>query len=281
MKKNIKTIIVTAAMVAITIPAFAATATSTKSHKAFEGSRGIASTTRATSTQARITNDQNRGTDEINTRLNSLLSLYNRVQDLKNVSDADKASIKSNLQQEVASLNALRMKIASDTSTSTIKADIQSIISANRVYALVIPKTQIIIAADRTNTLVTMISAVIAKVQLRIASSSVLVASSTQALLSDMSAKLTDASAQAKAATAEVVSLIPDNGDKKIAASNKVALKDAKKKIQAAQQDIVIARKDLESVRQILSGNMPKKDSMATTTPKIKKATATSTKLKK
>ena len=62
--------------------------------------------------------------------------------------------------------------------------------------------------------------------------------------LADMNAKIADANVQAQAAVTETASLQPDNGNATVMASNTATLKDARTKIQTAQQDLVKARQD-------------------------------------
>ncbi|MEI8249282.1 MAG: hypothetical protein WCG07_02180 [Candidatus Taylorbacteria bacterium] len=273
MKFNTKIIATTASIItlaSIAIPAFANTASTTipripthiQNRKEMMGSTTrpfIGSTTR-------MMNLQNRGDNELNKRIASLYALTARIQGMKKLSDADKTALRNDLQQEITSLNALRAKVTSDTSSTTLRADIKNITEGNRVYALVMPKTQILAAADRVDTIVALMNTVGTKIQARLASSTTNPnIAQAQALFADYTAKIADASAQATSAVAEVTSLVPDNGNKTVAASNLAALKDAKKKIQAAQQDIVAARKDLEGIKQILRGGQVHDETASTT----------------
>ncbi len=72
--------------------------------------------------------------------------------------------------------------------------------------------------------------------------------SASVSALADMNAKVAGANAQASAAVTEIANLQPDNGNATIMASNTAALKDARTKIQAAQQDLVAARQDSGSI---------------------------------
>src|SRR5581483_9804890 len=66
--------------------------------------------------------------------------------------------------------------------------------------------------------------------------------------LADMNAKISDANTKANAATSEVAGLKPDNGDQTVMQSNLATMKDARSKIQAAQQDLIAARKDAGTI---------------------------------
>ena len=191
---------------------------------------------------------QDRSDQEINARLASLEALASRIRQMQKLSDSEKASLQSDVQNVIDQLTALKAKIAADTDAATIKTDTQSVAKAYRVYMLVLPKVQILAAVDRINTISTNFIAVITKLQAALGQvPSGSNTASISAALADMTAKVTEAQSQAQAASAEVISLVPDNGDKTIAASNKKALKDARTKIQAAQKDLVAAQKDAKT----------------------------------
>lgn len=197
---------------------------------------------------------ETKGDTMVDQRVQSLTDLITRVQGMKNVSDAEKTSIISGIQSEVSDLGALKARMASSStalSTSTLKANLQSITQGNRVYALVEPRIRIITVADRIQTIVGLMTTLSTKLQTTHAAmtaSSTATNPSVQALLSDINAKLADATAQSQAAIAEVTPLQPDNGDKTVLASNTATLKDARLKVQAAQKDIESARQDIQKI---------------------------------
>ena len=213
---------------------------------------------------------QGRSGQEIDARLTSLDALANRIGQMQKLSESEKTSLQSDVQNVIDQLTSLKAKIAADTDAATIKADTQSVTKAYRVYMLVLPKDQILAAVDRINTISTNLTAVATKLQIALGqvpsgSNTVLIS----AALADMTAKVTDARSQAQAASAEVINLVPDNGDKTIAASNTKTLKDARTKIQAAQNDLVAAQKDAKTAalgikKLVKSGTVP--GTTATTT---------------
>ena len=198
----------------------------------------------------------NRGSMMVDQRIASLGKLSERIQNMKNLSDAQKSSFAAEIQTEITALTDLKTKLSADTSTTTRRADLQSITKSFRIYALIEPQINIISAADRAQTTVTMMNTIGTKLQTRLSASSTLSASTTasaQASLTDFTAKLADANIQAQAAVTDVAALKPDNGDQNIFTSNQTALKDARTKIQAAQKDIVAARKDAQSIVKLLA----------------------------
>ena len=249
--------IITASLAAFVISGFALSASAQTSVSATAALRvRMSSTTRAENLQNRITKGVTMGTTEIDKRITSLNALITRVQSLKNVSDSDKTSLVASLNAEISTLTTLKTSIASDNSTTTLKTDVQSAIGGNRVYALVIPKIDILAATDRITTIVGMMNTVESKITTRLSETPSLSGNvSVQTALTDFNAKISDAGTQAVAATSEISGLVPDNGNKTILASNTATLKDARTKIQAAQKDLIAARQDIATLLQLLKNN--------------------------
>jgi len=191
-----------------------------------------------------------RANKEIDNRITGLNKLSARIQGMKKVTDASKTNLKSTIDGEIATLIALKTKIAADTDTETMRTDIESITKAYRIYALIMPQIAIIAAADRANTVADAMTALSKKLSGRIAAAGStgnnVTALYTQ--LADMSAKITDAQTQAQAAVGQVSVLKADNGDQAIFDANKAALKAAHEKIKTAKKDIEDARKDAKDI---------------------------------
>jgi len=215
-----------------------------------------ASTTAAAHLSVVMQRQQTRAGQEIDRRVTSLQDLLTRTGEIKNLTDQDKASIATAINTQITALTALKVKIAADTDEATLKTDLESITSSYRIYALVLPQIRIIAAADRVVTISKELQAIGAKLQARIQAAASAGADMTaaNASLTAYATKLGDAQTQAQAAVTEIAGLVPDNGDATVMASNTAALKDARTKIQAAQQDIVAARKDAETIRKAVKG---------------------------
>jgi hypothetical protein len=196
---------------------------------------------------------------EIDRRLTALSALSARVNAMVRLSATDKTDLSVQIQAQIAAMNSLQAQIATDVSndaTSSLKSDIQSITKSYRIFALIIPQGDIEAMSDRVLTIVGDFDAVATKLQTRIsaAQSSGANVSSAVSALADMNAKTSDASVKAQAAVSETSGLQPDNGVSTVMASNTAALKDARSKLQAAQQDLVAARKDAGSIIKTLEG---------------------------
>jgi hypothetical protein len=191
---------------------------------------------------------KDRAGQEIDRRIESLQNFSDRVGTMR-ISDADRVSLGAMMREQIDSLTALKTKIESDTSTSTLKETIRSITESHRIYALVIPKGAIVAAADRVSKVAAQLQLLSKKLATRLTEAgSTHDVSKLTAALSDMNAKIADATAQSQAAVAEVSALVPDNGDTTAQAAIKAALQDANKKIRAAEKDLQDARRDAGTI---------------------------------
>lgn len=196
------------------------------------------------------TKAKGRGDAEVDRRITALTDLNTRIQAMQKVTDTFKQNIASAIQAQLTEFASLKAKIDADADSATLKADLKSITDSYRVFALVMPQARIAAAADRSVTLVSMMSTLGAKLQARIQAVQQGGADVTAltAALTDMAAKLQDAQTQASAAVTASAPLNPDNGDKTVMASNTAALKVARTAIQAAHADLVQARKDVDTI---------------------------------
>ncbi len=191
-------------------------------------------------TADRSANLQQRANKELTRRINSLNELLTRISGFKKLSDTQKASLTSQVQAQITALTALQAKIAADTDPTALKTDVQSIVQSYRIYALFLPKIQILAAADRVLSVSDEMSSHAATLQTKIAAdqSAGKNVSDLQTLLSDMNAKIADAKTQAQGAIDTVTPLTPDGYPAN------------KQQLQSARQMIATAVKDLDTARQ-------------------------------
>lgn len=256
-----------------------------------------ATSTRATTTKATTTKSLKvakaieeaikKADTEITKRIESLEKTLEKISEMKNVSDSEKNSIKTEIQSEIDKLNTLKSKIDSDTDLATIKTDLNSITAGSRIYALVIPRANILASVDKINTIATMLETISVKLQARIdeVRASSTNASSTnstnvvamQTLLDGIKAKIADAKKEALTAQTTVTGLTPDNGNKTILDSNNAKIKSAKANIKTANKDLDEARKFARSIAKGLKSPKEKVD-MGTLSGKNTKTKTTNTK---
>jgi hypothetical protein len=218
----------------------------------------VGSITRIEAQQRKVTDIQSRSDTEITNRIDSLNKLLSRINSLVKVSASDKASLVSSIQTEIANLTSLKASIDTDTSTTSLKTDFQSITKSYRIYLLVLPQASITAAADRVLDLASAFNTLTTKLQgyITTAQSNGTNVSSAVSALADITAKITDAGTQANAAISEVASLQPDQGATTTLQSNTAALKDARSKIKTATADLTAARKDVNTIVGVIKNSM-------------------------
>src|SRR3989344_3347252 len=175
-----------------------------------------------------------------------------RVAAMKRVSDAQKNNIASTVATEKINLENLRAKIAADTDLETLKADQRSIATSYRVFALVIPQGEILVAGDRIKTIADSMTTIGGKLESRIneAKNSGKDVASLETYLTDYKAKIADAILKADAAINGVSALTPDNGSTAKAAANRAALQTARENIRKGMEDLRAAREDARKIVQ-------------------------------
>ncbi len=238
---------------AVALPAFAQTAGigigANASGSVDAGGAHVGVSARANLRATIIAKAETRADQEITRRINMLNALMTRVNAMVLLSSDEKNSLSSTIQGQITLMNDLQTQIATDASansTSSLKSDIQSIVKSYRIFILIVPQGAIAAAADRIETIASLMNDLSAMLQVRITDAGTAGDNTTAAAaaLADMNAKIADANVQAAAAVTETASLKPDNGDQTVMASNRAALQDARSKIVAAQKDLGAARKD-------------------------------------
>lgn len=195
---------------------------------------------------------------QLDQRIENLGKLKDRVSKFKNIPENEVSSIIAIIDDLVSKLNILKNKIDTATSTEIVKEARESINENYRVYMLINPELNIIAAADRIGTMISMMNIVGAKLETRIGtlatSSDITSANITPAkkTLVDLKTKLVNAQTNVQEAIKIVQPLMPDQGDKTVMESNQKALKEARAKIKLANTDLIGAKKDAESIVKIL-----------------------------
>lgn len=188
----------------------------------------------------RMDNLKMRAEKEINRRIESMKKLLIRINEFKKLSATDKAALSTQVQGQIDALNTLLAKIKADTDSTTLKTDVQSIVTDYKIYALFMPKIQIMGAADRLLTTADEMSSHAAILETKINEKQTAGQNVTdlQTLLTDMKAKIADAKTQGQSSLNTVTPLTPDGFP-----GNKTQL-------QAARQMVVAGIKDLNTARQ-------------------------------
>ncbi|MGD0576853.1 MAG: hypothetical protein ABSA74_02140 [Candidatus Staskawiczbacteria bacterium] len=199
-----------------------------------------------------------RADTEIDQRINDLNDLITRINAMQKLSVTEQSTLAASAQNEISQLDALKSKIDIETNAAAAKIDYQSITKSYRIYALIIPQTRIIIAADKVMSIIDSMNTVGNKIKTRISTLSGVSAGPINQEFSDFTAKIGDAGTQATAATNEVQLLQPDQGVAATMQANTAALKVARAKIKTATDDLSAGRKDLGDIASFLKENANK-----------------------
>jgi hypothetical protein len=235
-----KYLIVTLTLVAVLVPAFAL---------ANVVRTGTANTQDQTAAQnqehARVKDLDGRGDTEINRRVTALGALTTKINALKVLTAAQKADLVSQINAYVTNLGTLKTKIDGDSDFTTLHTDVQSIIGNYRVFALFMPKINLMISADRASDVADRLTSLATKLSNKIdtAAGAGKDVTALKTALSDMNTKITDAKTQISAAISILVPLDPSGYP-----GNKTQLQAARTDLKAARTDLFAARTDAKTI---------------------------------
>ena len=192
-------------------------------------------------TQARMTYLKARGHLAIERRLNELDRLNALVNGAKHLTSTDRSTLLSKLSSSKTGLQALDTKIQGDTDGTTLHNDLQSIVTAYRIYVLVAPQVHIVVASDRIAALVALGNSIAAKIQAKIdaAKGNGKDVKAVQAALDDMKRQLADAMAAINGVADEVIALTPSGYP-----GNRSMLLNARSSILNARAQLLKGRED-------------------------------------
>jgi hypothetical protein len=216
--------------------------------------------------QTKVTDLQNRAKTEITRRITFLNDLAAKIMNLKKISDADKTTLKTQIQQQVDGLTTLLTKINADTDLVTLKADVKSIVNDYYIFAFFRVKINLLVAAERLSVTSDNLNTIYTKLSARVADqkNQGKNVASLESLLAGMLAKITDSKTQYAAAETELGTLSAQGYP-----GNKSSLMDAKSKIKLGSQDLRIAFETATKIRQGLGnigGNIKPKNSTGSAT---------------
>jgi len=96
-----------------------------------------------------ITLKKTNALNEIDRRLTSLSGLSDKINAIQRITDVQRVTLLTQVQLEINSLTDLKTKINAETDATALKAEKQSIVDGYRIYALFVPKVEIIVNADK------------------------------------------------------------------------------------------------------------------------------------
>lgn len=128
-------------------------------------SASTAAENRTKTEETQLTRLQTRANDMIAMRLDSLQKLQTRIQDDKQLTDADKTSLLDDVAATLSSLTALKTKIDADTDLTTAREDAKSIVTSYKIYVYFEPKIRLLTIIDNLQTATATISSLAGRVQ--------------------------------------------------------------------------------------------------------------------
>jgi ABC-type microcin C transport system duplicated ATPase subunit YejF len=235
------------------VPAFAQTARTNRliAQEPETGTSSARQTIKTTVEQNRIEDLKTRAKTEITRRINFLNDLSAKISVINKLSDADKTTLKTQIQQQTDGLTTLLAKINADTDLPTLKTDVKSIVNGYYIFAFFRVKISLLVAAERLTVAADNMNLVYNKLSVRVADEKAKgkVTTSLEVLLKDMLTKITDSKTQYAAVETSLSTL-----DAQGYPANKTSLTAARAKIKIGAQDLNTAFQDAAKIRQSLGG---------------------------
>ena len=179
-----------------------------------------------------------KGDKEITRRLTSLNAVAGKISSASKLSSADKATLSDEVSTEISGLTTLKANLDDATDTATAKTDAESIFNDYRVYALILPKINLVKTADDQQVTETKLTSLATKLKTSLAAKP---NAGLQTKLDDMNSQIAASQGISSSIESAVVSLQPSDynsdhtilsGDrdklKTAQADNKVAIADGK-----------------------------------------------------
>jgi hypothetical protein len=198
-----------------------------------------------TAEQTRVAAIISAGDREISRRLTSLSGLASKINAATRLSASDKSTLSSEVSSEQSGLTALKTKLDAEVTLAGAKTDAQSIYGDYRVYALVVPKVQLVKVADDQQVVESKLTDLALKLQTRLSAtkSSGKDVTSLQAQLTDMQTKTQAAAALSSSIEAKVIGLQPSDYN-----SNHAVLIGDRDQLQTAHADNQAAASDAKAI---------------------------------
>jgi hypothetical protein len=169
----------------------------------------LASSSTTAANQARLQRIITRGNSEITRRLTSLNTLTSKISSTTKLSADDQASLSAEVNTEISGLTTLKTQLDAETTVTAAATDAQSIITEYRVYALVLPKVNLIKTADSQQVAEGQLATLATNLATRLAGTTG--DSALQAALSDMNTKVPAAQALSSGVETAVLGLEPSS----------------------------------------------------------------------
>jgi hypothetical protein len=193
----------------------------------------------------RLTRLITKGTAEIDRRVAGLNAALAKLQASTRLTASDKEALVKQIQDELTGLTNLKTKLAAETTVAAARADVQSIVTDYRVYALMLPKARLVAATDRLTVAQTKLTDLANTLQTRLtaAKSQGHNVDALQAVHNGMNAKVAEAAKQTNGLTAQLLAIQPSDYN-----ANHAALMTSRQALAAAATNLKGARTDAKTI---------------------------------
>jgi hypothetical protein len=201
----------------------------------------------ATHSAASLSDIQAKGAAATSKRITSLNAAITRATNAKGFTSSDRSTVLGTLNHDLAGMKDLASKIAADTTAATAAADLRSVYTTYRVYAVALPQARIAGGADRlTGTTIPRLKAVSAKLAPKVSGNADL-----QAKLDDLNTQVATATSDADGLAAAALAVTPSgfNGNHDIMAPLRTKAKAAAAAAKQAAQDAKAIAQALKAAR--------------------------------
>ncbi len=201
--------------------------------------------TKTANDQARLQAIINRGNSEIDRRLTILNSLSSKISSATKLTASDQATLSSEVSNEISGLTALKSTLDGETQVANAVTDAQSVFSDYRVFALVVPKVDLVKTADDQQVTEAKLSALATKIGSDITADQNAGKNVSNLLsqLTVLNSKISSAQTISSSIESSVINLMPSDYN-----SNHSVLSGDRDQLKTAQDDIVTAITDAKSL---------------------------------
>jgi len=191
-------------------------------------------------------------TNRINLRLTALQKDTTVIDGAKNLSAGHKSTLQALVSQDTAGMNALKSKVAGETTLDALKADATSMVNDYRIFILVGPKVRLTNASDSELAVIARLTMIHEKLAALVAKAKANGSNTTTAeqQLADMTSQLSKASSDINGQADGLLAVQP--GPDGAAIQAKVAA--VRAALSSGRSDIKSAESDAKNVREFLKG---------------------------
>lgn len=192
---------------------------------------------------------QQRAEDLISQRQETLAALASKVNSTSRLSATDRAELTATISDTESGLAGLGPTIAADTTCKQAHADAAKIFTDYRVYVIVVPRANLLMAADNGLAAVSRLKTAASKIQTAIAAADAHHRDTTaaQAALKDLQSRIADAQNQFDTAHADAAALTPSswNTNHDVTATARGFARSGREDVTAGISDVRAAVADL------------------------------------